>query len=71
MASVRVLLSESDIDAKAVNLRGRSPLHCTAAVTRDSSAAICQLFVETIPKYPFNAQDADGNTGQLTHSTTM
>ena len=61
---MRVLLTESQIDAESVNLRGRTPLHMVAALGRENAAAICQLFLESMPRYPLSRQDAEGNTGQ-------
>ncbi|XP_037090495.1 rabankyrin-5-like [Pollicipes pollicipes] len=65
LATVRVLLTESQIDAESTNLRGRNPLHVVAALGRDNAAAICQLFLESMPRYPLNRQEADGNTALL------
>ncbi|XP_043244281.1 rabankyrin-5-like [Amphibalanus amphitrite] len=65
LSTVRVLLTESQIDAESTNLRGRTPLHMVAALGRENAAAICQLFLESMPKYPLDKQDAEGNTALL------
>ncbi|KAF0300086.1 Rabankyrin-5 [Amphibalanus amphitrite] len=36
-----------------------------AALGRENAAAICQLFLESMPKYPLDKQDAEGNTALL------
>ena len=59
---VRVLLTESSIDAEAVNLKGRNPLHVLANFGKESSVEIFKLFIECMPSYPINRPDADGNT---------
>lgn len=65
IASVRVLLTESQIDAEAINLRGQNPLHVLCQYGRENAAATFELFLECMPTYPINKQDADGNTGLL------
>ncbi|XP_065170447.1 rabankyrin-5 isoform X2 [Atheta coriaria] len=62
---VRVLLTESTIDAEAVNLKGRNPLHELCKHGKDNSAAICELFLECMSDYPINKADVDGNTPLL------
>lgn len=61
--AVKVLLSESAINAEAVNLRGRTPLHLLAKYPRENASAICEQFVESMPDYPLDKPDAEGNTG--------
>lgn len=51
---VRTLLTESELDAEAVNLKGRNPLHELARCGRDNAATICELFLECMAKYPVN-----------------
>ncbi|XP_058788653.1 rabankyrin-5 [Phymastichus coffea] len=62
---VRTLLTECTLDAEAVNLKGRNPLHELARYGRDNAATICELFFECMPKYPLNNADLDGNTPLL------
>lgn len=63
--AVEVLLSESNINAEAVNVRGHTPMHLLAKYSRDNSAAICELYMEFIPSYPLDKPDAEGNTGKF------
>ncbi|XP_037823692.1 rabankyrin-5-like [Lucilia sericata] len=66
LAIVRELLTESSINAEAVNHKGRNPLHELCRTGEDNNAAaICDLFIECMPKYPLNAPDMDGNTPLL------
>lgn len=63
---VRELLTESRVNAEATNLKGRNPLHELCRVVEDSTAGlICELFLESMPKYPINIPDMDGNTPLL------
>ncbi|XP_014208933.1 rabankyrin-5 isoform X2 [Copidosoma floridanum] len=62
---VRTLLTECTLDAEAVNLKGRNPLHELARYGRDNAATICELFFECMPQYPLNNADLDGNTPLL------
>ncbi|XP_008195018.3 rabankyrin-5 [Tribolium castaneum] len=62
---VRVLLTESSIDAEAVNLKGRNPLHELCKYGKDNAAAICELFLECMPEYPINKTDIMGNSPLL------
>lgn len=63
---VRELLTESNINAETVNLKGRNPLHELCRTGKDNTAAIiCELFIECMPNYPINAPDMDGNTPLL------
>lgn len=61
--AVKELLSESQINAEAVDIRGRTPLHVLAKYSRDNASAICELFIEFMPAYPLDKPDAEGNTG--------
>lgn len=62
---VRVLLTESSIDAEYVNIKGRNPLHELCRCGKENAAAICDLFLECMPKYPINAPDVNGNSPLL------
>jgi ankyrin repeat protein len=62
----RALLTESHLDAEAVNIKGRNPLHVLARYSHDNAAAICELFLECMPEYPLNKPDLEGNTGIVT-----
>lgn len=63
---VRELLTESTVNAEAMNFKGRNPLHEICRVVEDNTAAsICELFLECMPKYPINIPDMDGNTPLL------
>ncbi|XP_008205232.1 rabankyrin-5 isoform X2 [Nasonia vitripennis] len=62
---VRTLLTECTLDAEAVNLKGRNPLHELARYGRDNAATICELFFECMAQYPLNNADLDGNTPLL------
>ncbi|KAM8703214.1 hypothetical protein ACLKA7_007920 [Drosophila subpalustris] len=66
LAIVRELLTESRVNAEATNVKGRNPLHELCRVGEDNNgAAICELFLECMPKYPINVPDMDGNTPLL------
>ncbi|XP_048582377.1 rabankyrin-5 isoform X2 [Nematostella vectensis] len=61
--SVRVLLTESSINAEAINTsRGQNPLHVLAQYAKDNAVAIFEIFRQSMPEYPMNAVDAEGNT---------
>ena len=51
---VRTLLTECTLDAEAVNLKGRNPLHELARCGKDNAANICELFLECMSQYPVN-----------------
>lgn len=61
--AVKALLSESQIHAEAIDVRGRTPLHLLAKYPRDNASTICEQFIEFMPDYPLDKPDADGNTG--------
>ncbi|XP_069684015.1 rabankyrin-5 [Periplaneta americana] len=61
----RALLTESRLDAEAINIKGRNPLHVLARYSRDNAAAICELFIECMPEYPLDKPDLEGNTALL------
>uniref|UniRef100_A0A8C2ZT29 Ankyrin repeat and FYVE domain containing 1 n=1 Tax=Cyclopterus lumpus TaxID=8103 RepID=A0A8C2ZT29_CYCLU len=60
--NVRTLLTESNIDAEAFNLRGQSPMHVLGHYGKDNAAAIFELFLECMPEYPLDKPDNEGNT---------
>ncbi|KAG0712539.1 Rabankyrin-5 [Chionoecetes opilio] len=62
---VKVLLTESTINAGAVNLRGQNPLHVLANYPKDTAAAIAEVFLEAIPDYDLNGVDVEGNAALL------
>nr|XP_022906435.1 rabankyrin-5 [Onthophagus taurus] len=62
---VKTLLTESEIDAEAVNIKGRNPLHELCYFSKDNSAAICEFFLESMPEYPIDRPDVNGNTPLL------
>jgi len=59
---VKVLLTESDIDAEAANERGQTPMHCLGQYGKDNAAAIFDLFLECMPKYPLDTPDMESNS---------
>uniref|UniRef100_H3AEJ0 Ankyrin repeat and FYVE domain containing 1 n=1 Tax=Latimeria chalumnae TaxID=7897 RepID=H3AEJ0_LATCH len=61
--NVRILLTESTIDAETFNLRGQSPMHILGHYGKENAAAIFELFLECMPEYPLDKPDAEGNTG--------
>ncbi|XP_047097406.1 rabankyrin-5-like isoform X2 [Schistocerca piceifrons] len=63
--SALLFLTESQLDAEAVNLKGRNPLHELAGASKDTAAGIAELFIECIPYYPLDKPDFDGNTALL------
>ncbi|KAJ8957961.1 hypothetical protein NQ318_001960 [Aromia moschata] len=65
LSVVRTLLTESSIDAEAVNLKGRNPLHELCKYGKENAAAICDLFLECMPNYPIDALDVMGNSPLL------
>ncbi|XP_054279848.1 rabankyrin-5-like [Macrosteles quadrilineatus] len=65
LAVVRALLTESRLDAEAVNLKGRNPLHTLARFAKDNAATICELFLECMPEYPLDKPDLEGNTALI------
>lgn len=58
----RVLLTESRVNAEAVNLKGQNPLHLLAQHGKENAHAIFTILIESEPKYPLDNQDAEGNT---------
>ena len=45
--------------------RGQNPLHILSQYAKDNAVAIFELFRQSMPDYPINALDADGNIGKL------
>ncbi|XP_041096935.1 rabankyrin-5 [Polyodon spathula] len=60
--NVRSLLTESNINAEAFNLRGQSPMHILGQYGKENAAAIFELFLECMQEYPLDKQDNEGNT---------
>nr|XP_015222795.1 PREDICTED: rabankyrin-5 [Lepisosteus oculatus] len=60
--NVRTLLTESNVDAEAFNLRGQSPMHILGQYGKENAAAIFELFLECMPAYPLDKPDNEGNT---------
>lgn len=58
-------MTESSIDAEAVNLKGRNPLHELCRVGRENAATICDLFLECMPNYPINKPDLEVMNDEL------
>lgn len=56
---MRALLTESTIDAGAINLKGRNSLHELSKYGKENAAAICDLFLECMPDYPINKPDLE------------
>ncbi|XP_025091346.1 rabankyrin-5-like isoform X2 [Pomacea canaliculata] len=65
LSTVKALLTESHINAEAVNLKGQNPLHLLGQYGKDNAAAMFELFREAIPDYPIDRPDAEGNTALL------
>ena len=62
VAVAEVLLTQSQIHAESLNLRGQNPLHLAASSGREAAASLLSLFLQCMPQYPINAPDIDGNT---------
>ncbi|XP_042239177.1 rabankyrin-5-like isoform X2 [Homarus americanus] len=65
LSLVKVLLTESRINAGAVNLRGQNPLHVLGNYPKENAAAIAEVFLETMPDYDLNKVDVEGNSALL------
>jgi len=61
----QVLLSESSIDPKAPNSKGKCFLHLVAFHGEDNAVQQMSILQEYCPDYPINEQDLDGNTPLL------
>lgn len=60
--TTRVLLTQSHINALAINVRGQNPLHVLGQYGKENAAAIFDLFMECMPNYPVDQLDSNGNT---------
>ncbi|CAH2222887.1 rabankyrin-5 isoform X1 [Pelobates cultripes] len=60
--NIRCLLTECNVDAEALNLRGQSPMHILGQYGKENAAAIFELFLECMPEYPLDKPDTEGNT---------
>jgi len=58
----RVLLSESSIDTKVKNAKGKSFLHIVSFFGEENAVEQFNTVMEFVPDYPINEQDLDGNT---------
>ncbi|XP_054156411.1 rabankyrin-5-like [Oppia nitens] len=65
LSTCKVLLAESRISADTLNFKGQNPLHLLATFGRENSAAIFDIFIESMPDYPINKIDGNGNTPLL------
>ena len=66
LSVVRELLTESELNAETVNIKGRNALHELCRCGKDSTAAgILELFLQCMPEYPINTPDLQGNTPLL------
>ncbi|KAK7469532.1 hypothetical protein BaRGS_00036438, partial [Batillaria attramentaria] len=62
LATVKTLLTECRINAEATNTKGQNPLHILGQYGKDNAAAMFELFRETMPEYPIDRPDAEGNS---------
>ncbi|XP_058020334.1 rabankyrin-5 isoform X2 [Ahaetulla prasina] len=62
LSNIRVLLTECNIDAEAINARGQSPMHILGQYGKENAATIFDFFRECMPDYPLDKPDTDGNT---------
>ncbi|XP_013925290.1 PREDICTED: rabankyrin-5 isoform X1 [Thamnophis sirtalis] len=62
LSNIRVLLTECNIDAEAINARGQSPMHILGQYGKENAATIFDFFRECMPEYPLDKPDTDGNT---------
>lgn len=60
---IQTLLQESQINAEALTLKCRNPLHELAKHGKENAAAICEVFLDYIPNYPLEVKESEGNTG--------
>ncbi|XP_077288215.1 rabankyrin-5 [Arctopsyche grandis] len=65
IAVARALLTESELNAEAINLKGRNPLHELCRCGKENAAAICELFLECMKDYPVDKTDLQGNSPLL------
>ncbi|GFR77207.1 ankyrin repeat and FYVE domain-containing protein 1 [Elysia marginata] len=64
LSTVKILLTESHINAEALNAKGQNPLHVLGQYGKDTAAAMFELFRETMPDFPIDRPDNNGNTGK-------
>ncbi|KAK3787016.1 hypothetical protein RRG08_037295 [Elysia crispata] len=62
VSTVKILLTESQINAEALNAKGQNPLHVVGQYGKDTAAAMFELFRDTMPDFPIDKPDNDGNT---------
>ena len=62
---LRILLTESRIDAEVFNIKGRSPLHVLARFGDEKACDMLDLFLECMPEYNIDRPDSEGNTPLL------
>ncbi|XP_059091061.1 rabankyrin-5-like isoform X1 [Tigriopus californicus] len=62
---IKVLLTESNINAQAINSKGRNPLHVLAVFGKENSSGVFDLLLESIPQFPINKPDLEGNSPLL------
>ena len=49
---------------KFIRFRGQNPLHVVGQYGKDTAAAMFELFRDTMPDFPIDKPDNDGNTGR-------
>ncbi|XP_014670719.1 PREDICTED: rabankyrin-5-like [Priapulus caudatus] len=62
LGCVRILLTESRINAEVINMRGQTPMHMLGRYGKENAAAIFDLFMECMPEYQLDKPDVEGNT---------
>ena len=70
VAVAQVLLTQSQVDAESLNMRGQNPLHLAAGSGREAAASLLALFLQCMPQYPVNSPDIDGNSRKY-HSAIL
>lgn len=63
--TVRILLTQSAINAEAINIKGQNPMHVLCSSSPERAPAIFEIFIESMPNYPIDKQDANGSTPLL------
>lgn len=56
----KVLLTECEINAEALNLKGQNPLHLLCQNGTEAADSIFELFMACMAKYPINKCDSEG-----------
>lgn len=51
--------------------RGQTPLHNLGQYGKENAAAMFELFRETMPDYPLDIPDSEGNTGKFCHPVCL